>query len=278
MSSAPRLGLRRVAAGVAVLIALAALLPVAAFAASPGAAPSAANPIVGNITGPSFIAEGGNGTYRVNASGGPAVIDGTLVGAINFTASLAGPNLAGTSVTPLNGTITSLDTPATVVVKASNVSQTITLVIHLLSTLGSENASANLTFAIQVKVPYIVNAVVQAGATNVLPFVVLVALDGVRVGNVTVPILLAHQAYQIAFRYASAGLSAGTHTFTLSLLNEHGLVTFANGQDSFSTTFYVASPPANYSIWYVSGAVAFLGALFILATRVAARRRTPGRK
>lgn len=277
MSAPPARVAALVVALLAVALALVGLLPAAALASAPAAA-SNSNPLTGNITGPSYIALGGNGTYAVNASGGPADVDGTLVGQINFTASLAGPNLAGTSVVPLNGSITTLGTPATVVVKAGNVTQTITLEIHLRSTLGSENATANLTYTIAIKVPYLVNAVVQAGDSAVLPFVVLVALDGVRVGNVTVPILLAHQAYQVVFRYASPGLPAGTHTFTLSLVNEHGLVSFANGQDSFSTTFYVAPPPPNNSVWYVAGAVAFFGALFIFATRVAARRRTPGRK
>jgi hypothetical protein len=254
-----------------------ALVPSGALGAGPSAT-SSTPPFVGNITGPSYLAEQANATYELNASGGPAVVDGSLVGGINFTTALSGPNLNGITATPVNGSITALGTPVPITVKASNISETITLQVHLLSTLGRANETLNLTYTIQIKTPYIVSAVVRAGATPVLPFTVAVFLDGARVGNVTVPILVAYQAYQIVFRYGSPGLPSGYHTFTLSVLAEHGLVTFANGLSSFSTTFYVAPPPANYSVWYVAGVVAFFGALFIFATRVAARRRGPGRR
>lgn len=268
----------RLPLALATVLALSALLlPAGAHAGVPFATSGTA-PVTGNISGPSYLGEGSNATYTINATGGPAVVAGTLVGELNFSAVLSGPNLTGVTVSPPNGSITSLGSPASVTIKAGNTSETITLEVRIDSTVGKDTASTNLTFTIRISAPYIVQAVVTAGSTGVLPFKIYVSLDGVRVGNVSVPELVAYQSYQVAFRYATAGLAPGTHTFVLSVANEHGLVTFAGGTSSFTATFYVASPPPNYAVWYVAGTVAFFGALFIFATRVAARRRGAGRR
>lgn len=235
-------------------------------------------PVTGNITGPTYVPIGGNGTFYINGSGGPAVVGGSLVGQINWTAQVAGPDLVGVSVAPANGTISALGTPGTTVLSGGNISQTVTIEVEIKSSLGSTHAYTNLTYTVNIRAPYIVRTILTAGATAVLPFKVQVYLDGVRVGNVSVPTLVAYQAYQVVFRYANPGLPSGNHTFTLSVADEHGLVTFPGGRTSFSTTFYVASSPPNYSVWYVAGIVAFFGALFIFATRVAARRRGAGKR
>lgn len=265
-----------------VLVALLATVglavgPAAALGGSPGAS-GTTSPVTGNLTGPAYVPSGGNGTYYINATGGPAVVDGILTGKINWSAQVVGPTLTGVSIAPANGTIDTLGTPATTVLTAGNLTQTLSIEVLVTSTLGSVKSETNLTLTVTVRSPYIVRAIVTAGSTAVLPFHVLVLLDGARVGNVTVPTLVAFQSFQIVFRYANPGLSAGYHTFVFQLVNEHGLVAFSNGQDSFSTEFYVAASPPNYSVWYVAGAVAFFGALFIFATRVAARRRGTGKR
>ncbi len=260
------------ALGVVLLLFLGSLAPGAAHAAS--SSPSATtSPVSGNITGPTYLATSTNGTYTFNATGGPGVVGDKVVGGLNWTAHVSGPNLQGVSISPVNGSLRSPGENTTLTLTVSNLTQTVTIEVEVRSSLGKANATANLTYSVIISVPYIVRAVVLAGATAVLPFTVVVDLDGVRVGNVTVPTLVAHQAYQLVYRYATPGLSAGYHTFVLSVVDEHGLVTFSNGQSSFSTTFYVAPSPPNYAIWYVAGIAAFFGVLFIFATRVAARRR-----
>ena len=271
-------GLRRAAyAGVMAVVLLGLVAPALAHG-TPAASGGTSGPITGSISGPAYLPETGNGTYLINASGGPAVVDGQLVGQINYTATISGPYIQGVSIAPANGSIKTLGVPGTTVLTVSNYSETLTLLVHVVSTLGHVNASSNLTYSIQVRAPYIVRAVLTAGATGVQPFTLVVNLDGARVGNVTVPVLIAYQAYEVVFRYAVASMSSGYHTFTLSVAAEHGLVAFQGGATSFSSTFYVAAPTPNYSVWYVAGAVAFFGALFIFVTRVAARRRSPGRR
>ncbi len=260
-----------------VALLLGGLAPGLAHAQSPAASATIA-PLTGNITGPAYLGTSTNGTYTFNATGGPGVIDGKLVGGLNWTARVSGPDLQGISVSPVNGSFRQAGDNATVTLTVSNFTETVTLEVEVRSTLGKENATTNLTYSVSIRTPYIVRAVLQAGATAVLPFVVVVDLDGVRVGNVTVPTLLAYQAYQIVYRYATPGLSSGYHTFRLSVVDEHGLVTFSNGQSSFSTTFYVAPSPPNDAVWYVAGIAAFFGVLFIFATRVAARRRGSGKR
>ncbi len=55
-------------------------------------------------------------------------------------------------------------------------------------------------------------------------------------------------------------------------------MTFPGGAQQYSETFYVNGPPPDYTIWYAAGSVAFVGALFIWSTRVAARRRGRAKK
>ena len=68
------------------------------------------------------------------------------------------------------------------------------------------------------------------------------------------------------------------HTFSISLASQHGLVTFPGGAQQYSQSFYVTGPPPDYTVWYVAGIGAFLGAVFIWSTRVAARRRGRAKK
>lgn len=266
----------------AVLVLLAALatplLAPGAAAASPAA--TSAPPIAGNVTGPAIVATSSTATFYLNASGGPAVTNGTFVGTINWTASLAGVNTTGTAVAPENGTITSSTAlPVRVVVTTGPVTGTLTLIVKVVSYSSTTNETTNLTRSFRVVVPYVVQATLVAGPyATVLAFTVAVALDGVPVGTVVVPQLAAGATYAFSFRYAATGLSSGYHTFTLSVADAHGLVTFANGLTVESTTFYVAPAPADNSVWYVAGVVAFFGVLFIYATRVAARRRGAARR
>lgn len=262
---------------VLVVVGLVGSSAMAAGGVAAAAAPLASNPVTGNVSGPTTLPIGGNGTYYISGNGGPAVANGVLVGKLSYTAKLSADNLSGASVTPTNGSLTP-NTSASVVLTVGNISETVTLDVEITSTAGSSTATTNLTYAVTVRTPYTVRATLVAGATAVRPFTVVVSLDGTRVGNLTVPALAPNQTYDLAYRYAGATPGPGWHTFVLAVPNEHGLVTFANGQTSFSATFYVAPPTPNNSIWYVAGVVAFFGALFIFGTRVAARRRGAGRR
>ena len=258
-------------------LALAALVSSAlapsALAASPAA--TSTPPIAGNVTGPTLLATSSNATFFLNASGGPAYSGGVLTGTITWSASLAGTNLTGSVVSPSNGTITNATKlPTTLVVTAGAIVEPLTLLVEVKSSSSTANQTLNLTRAFRVVVPYVVHATLVAGPdAAVLPFTVDVALDGTPVGSVNVPKLAPNATYDLAFRCPASGLASGYHTFTLSIADSHGLVTFSNGRTVQSTTFYVAPAPVNNTVWYVAGIVAFFGVLFIYGTRVAARRR-----
>ncbi|HYA11124.1 MAG TPA: hypothetical protein VEH10_05600, partial [Thermoplasmata archaeon] len=147
------------------------------------------------------------------------------------------------------------------------------------SSLLKTNSTTNLSKTFRLVTPYTVRATLVAGPNAaILPFNVTVRLDGTVVGAVPVPKLAPNATFSLVYRYPTVGLSSGYHTFTLSVANEHGLVTFANGTTVQSMTFYVAPAAPNNTIWYVVGVIAFFGVLFIYATRVAARRRGPARR
>jgi hypothetical protein len=244
-----------------------------ALAASPAA--TAPPPIAGNVTGPALVATSSNATFYLNASGGPAYSGGKLTGRINWTATLTGSNLTGSSVSPSNGTITAVTVvPVKLGVVAGAIAEPLVLLVEVTSASSTVNETSNLTLTFRIVVPYVVHATLVAGPkAAVLPFTVAVTLDGTPVGTVRVPQLKPNATYDLAFRCPTGGLASGYHTITLSIGDPHGLVTFQNGLTVESTTFYVAPAPADNTVWYVAGIIAFFGVLFIYGTRVAARRR-----
>ncbi len=242
-------------------------------------APAASSPVTGNISGPAALGVNESGVYYINATGGPAVApNGTIVGTLAWNVTVTASNTTNVTVSPATGQITSA-APGTTTLTVTNRTQPVTLVVRITSSFGSANVTTTLTYVVQVVHPYVLWATLVAGPTvTVLPFTLIVDLDGSPVGTVKVPTLKANESYNLTYDYATTGLSAGYHTFTLSVANEHGLVLFANGQTVYSTTFYVTGPPPNDTVWVVLGIVAFAGTLFILATRVAARRRGATRR
>jgi hypothetical protein len=263
-----------VAAAVAPL--LSAGLP-AARAATPAA--SITNPLTGNITGPNAVATEGSAEYALRATGGPAVLpDGQQIGNLTWSAKVSGANATNVSVAPTSGTLKD-GAPGKLELVVTNASQVVTIEVEYTSTYGNASATLNVTYPVAVVTPYKVEAKLVAGPyTDLLAFKVTVDLDGSPVGTVSVPSLTANESYTLTYDYATTGFSPGWHTFTLSVANEHGLVSFSGGVLEYSQSFYVPGPAPNYAIWYVTGTVAFFGALFILATRVAARRRGGSRR
>jgi hypothetical protein len=241
--------------------------------------PAASSSVLGNITGPTILSTASNGTYAINASGGPAFgANGSKVGNLTFHASLSGANLTGVSVSPASGNLTGNRSLSTVLTVGA-IAETVTISVEISSTYGKLNSSLNLTYPVNVVVPYVVAAeIVNGPSATVLSFAVVIELDQSPVGSVKVPTLTPGSTYNLTYRYPTLGLSSGEHTFSISLANEHGLVRFANGQTSYSASFYVTSAPPDYTVWYVAGIVAFIGVLFIFASRVAARRRGALRK
>jgi hypothetical protein len=273
----------RLAAVVALVLLGAVVLGVVPLAPGALAQPSTApvtSPISGNLTGPSLVSTGSNGTFYLNVTGGPAVVEGSFVGTINWTANLTGPNTTGTSVSPSNGSISnSTSQPVSLTVKTGAVAESLTLTVHVTSAIATTSKQTNFTTTFQLVPPYTVRATLLTGPNaGTLPFNVSVSLDGTVVGSVPIPKLSPNETYGVLFLYPSTGLSSGYHTFTLSVADVHGLVTFTDGKTVQSTTFYVASPAPNNTIWYVVGVVAFFGVLFIYATRGAARRRGSARR
>jgi hypothetical protein len=248
-----------------------------AIAATASASPYA--PVVGNVSGPSYVGTGSTTTYYINGSGGPAIAsNGTEVGNITWRAQVSGGNLTGVSVSPNSSSIT-LGKPSTTKLTVANATETLTISVEIISTYHSTNATTNVTYSVHVVTPYVVRAaLVDTSSSSVGPFTVTVDLDGRAVGNVTVTQIRPNKTYNLSFAYASGGLPAGEHTFTISLANEHGLVTFSGGAIQYSQSFYVVGPPPDYALWVLMGAVVFFGVLFIFVTRVAARRRPTTRK
>jgi hypothetical protein len=241
--------------------------------------PAATGSLVGNITGPTVLGYNTNKYYTINGTGGPAyAANGTLIGNVTYFASVTGENLTGVSITPSESAITNVSGHPTLLA-VGNIAEVLTIVVEVSSTYQAENDSINLTYVVTVVQPYTLTVtLVSNSASTILGFPLTVALDGTPVGTIHVPSLTAGETYPATFSYATLSLGAGTHTFTVSLVNEHGLVTFQGGATSFSASFYIPGPPPDYTLWYVAGAVAFFGAIFIFVTRVAARRRNPARK
>lgn len=255
----------------ALVVGAASLLP-------PARGATASSTVSGSIGGPQLLGENSHATYFVNGTGGPAIApNGTLIGNLTYFASVHGPSTTGVLFTPAqNGIVNGAAPRATLTV---TVPETLTIAVMVSSIYHGANASINFTYVVTVVQPYLVAAtIVDTSTTSVLSFPVAIELDGSYVGNVTVPPLTSGQKYQLQFPYVTLGLSAGTHTFSISLENEHGLVTFANGATVYSQSIYVPGPATDYTVWYIAGAIAFFGAIFIFVTRVAARRRGATRR
>ncbi|MGP8145276.1 MAG: hypothetical protein ACLQC7_06320 [Thermoplasmata archaeon] len=258
--------------GFVLLAALGTALPASA-------APTPTTPIHGSISGHSVIATSSNGTYYINATGGPAfAANGTQVGVISWKAHVSGPILTGVTLSP-NASVLKGSAPGVTHLRAGKTPETLTITVEIFSAYQSSNVSSNITDSVRVVVPYVVRAQLVVGATaSVLGFDVTVDLDGSPVGTVSVPSIAVNGTYSLTYDYATAGLSPGEHTFTISLANERGLVTFAGGAIEYSQSFYIVGPPPNYPLYVLLGVVVFAGVLFIFVTRVAARRRPTTRK
>ncbi len=240
---------------------------------------SATFPLKGNVTGPTVFGYNDHRTMFINGTGGPAFAsNGTRVGNLTYYASVTGVNLTGVSIVPDEAAIVNT-TPQSTLLTVGNVTEVLTVVVEVTSTYQGANESLNLTYTVNVVQPYTLTmTLLSTTSATILGFTLAVDLDGVPVGTISIPALTGKESYVATFAYATLGLGSGYHTFTVSLANEHGLVTFAGGGSTYSTTFYVPGPPPNYEIWYIAGAVAFFGAVFIFITRLAARRRNPTRK
>jgi hypothetical protein len=260
----------------ALLLAPALLTAVGVLAPTARAAGTTA--VTGSVTGPSIVSTGSTTPFQVAGFGGPAVsANGTVVGNLTYYASLVGPNLTGVSFLPSESNFTSNQSQTADLV-VTNATETITIDLEVASVYLGKNVSFNTSYVVNVVQPYVISATLVASASWVTAFTVYVTLDGTVIGNVSVPALQAGGTYQVKFEYPTLGLSTGDHTFAISLVQEHGLVTFANGQTQYSETVYVTGPAPDYTLWYVAGIVAFFGAIFIFATRVAARRRGATRR
>ncbi len=267
--------LRAVAAAVALVAVVGLLLPIGPAAPSPaGRLTASSTPVTGNVTGPTVLAWDAHSNYYVNGTGGPAFApNGTQVGNLTWYASLLAANLTGISLSPTSNAIVG-GNASLAILTVGNISEPLTIAVMLSSVYQTDNVSINFTYTLHVVQPYVVAATLVCGpSAGTDAFQVVVDLDGAAVGSVTVPSLLPNGTYHLSFKYAVLSLASGWHTFTVSLAALHGLVRFSGGATVYSQSFYVPGPATSYTLWYVAGFVAFFGVLFILLTRVAARRR-----
>ena len=138
--------------------------------------------------------------------------------------------------------------------KAPGVAESLTLSVVITSSYQGTNRSDNLSYTIEIVQPFILTAtLVAATGVTVGPLLLTVTLDGAPVGTIHVPVITAGSTYPLSFSYVDLNLSAGWHTFAISLSSEHGLVTFSGGAQQYSDTFYVTGPPPDYTIWYTTG-------------------------
>lgn len=240
----------------------------------PGFARGATYPdLTGAVNGPPLLGMGGKGTYTITAAGGPAeAANGTQVGIYSYKASISAANTSGGLISPISGVL--VNGSVSVTLNAPNVSEPLTIFVLLTSGYNGKNVTLNVSTLVQIVQPYrLQTTITVTGAASVAAFALGVLLDGASVGSIPVPTLTAGASYPVSFSYVTSGLSPGYHTFSISLVQEHGLVTFAGGSEQFSTTFYVPAPSTDYVPWYLAGTSAFLGAILILTMRLGARRR-----
>jgi hypothetical protein len=256
-----------------------AMNPGVAAAQPAGPATSPTTNLTGNISGSSVVGVSTNDTYFINGTGGPAFLNGEQIGNVSWYASVAATtNTSVVTVIPTSGSITN-NTPGILTVEMGALVQTVTLTVELASTNHTTNDTLNLTQVIHVVQPYLLTLHLHVSSVAAIhEFNLTIDLDGVPVGRIHIPPLPAGTNDTAEFLYATLGLSPGTHTFTASLIAEHGLITFAGGATTMSVSFFVPGAPPSYTVWYVAGIVAFFGALFIIVTRVAARRRPVTKK
>ncbi|MCI4346202.1 MAG: hypothetical protein L3K07_05560 [Thermoplasmata archaeon] len=225
------------------------------------------------LTGPTLLGTTSSATYALTATGGPAVgFNGTQIGTLSFSSSVAGANTTNVLLTPAAGVF--VNGSASLSLTTSNLTETLVLSVEVTSHYRTTNATTNLTYTVHVIRPYsLVATIVNESPYGSSPFNLSVYLDGALVGQVHVAGMLGQGTSQITYNYVSNSLPSGWHTFNVSLGQEHGLIAFANGAQHYSVSFYVTGPTPDYSFYYVAGAFAFVGAIFIWLTSVGARRR-----
>ena len=222
----------------ALVLAGLALLTVGLVAGGSGSLPgvraASSNPVTGSVKGPNVLATLGTAHLTINATGGPAfAANGTQVGNLTYYASIAGSDLTGVSLSPSTNAFV-LGTPLSPLLTVGSTPEVLTITIELASVYQQQNETTNLTYTVTVVQPYVLAATIyNPGATTVLAFIVDIELDGTLVGNVSVPSITPHGEYNLSFQYPTLGLSSGTHTFTISLAYERGLVTFSGGATAY---------------------------------------------
>ncbi|MCI4361441.1 MAG: hypothetical protein L3J91_07015 [Thermoplasmata archaeon] len=261
-----RLGLAALA-----LVLLAAVPIAVPFAhASSG---STTLPLTGSIHGPANVGAGLKGSFSVNAAGGPAqALNDTQVGTYAYTASISAVNTTGASITPVSGVLVNFTIALTL--NAPNVTEPLTIYVLVNSSYNGQSTAQNFSYSVQIIEPYRLAATLVVGPNAaVAGFDLTVLLDNQPVGAIVVHGLSAGQSYPISFAYVPNGLAPGWHTFLLSLSQEHGLVSFAGGEQVLSVSFYVAGGGTDYTEWYLAGIAVFVGVIFIWSTSVGGRRR-----
>ena len=230
-------------------------------------------PLSGGITGPTGVGLGLQASYVVTAKGGPAeALNGTQVGTYSFTTSIQAVNTTGAKITPVSGVLTDFTVSITLI--APNVTEPLTIYVLVTSTLGSANATQNLSYSVHIVQPFKLSATLVVGSSGaVSPFGLTVLLDNQPVGSILVHGLTAGASYPISFAYVPTDLAPGWHTFLISLAQLHGLVSFAGGEQVLSVSFFITGGGPDYTAWYLTGTAVFVGAILIWSTTVGGRRR-----
>lgn len=224
------------------------------------------------LVGPSIVGTGLKAEYNLSASGGPALAaNGTTVGFIDFNVTLGGTNVTSASIQPPTGVL--VNGSVILTFTAPNLTQVVTMHVELNSSYHNTSVIDHFNQTVRIVSPYVLSGTLVAGRTAVTEFNMTVTVDGTPVGVVEVPSIQANSSYSFKYDYVPVGLAPGWHTIAVSVVPQHGLVEFQGGVQQLTLDFYITSPPPDYALDVGVGIAAFVGAVFIWGSVVAARRR-----
>ncbi len=248
------------------------------FSAAAQKAAGGKGTLTAHFYGASVMATHGTLDLYLVAFNGTAVNSTGLVGNYTFTTTLLGQNTSGSFVNPNSGALATNN--QTFSVGGLNNTGTYTLTVDLTSHGPEGNESGNFSVSFQVVLPILLDATIyNTSNRTVTGATVIILLDGRRVGSAAISTLSPGGHTQFVYNYTTLGLASGTHSFTLVLQANPGLLVFSNGGTSETISFYVAPPPVNYTAdWEVGIAVTVLAifiSLFLVVPRRSRSKRNP---
>lgn len=247
------------------VLAVALLVAALVLAALPT---SAQVPISAELRGNPAIAPGRPGSYNLSVSGGPGAQG-------NYTVQwhVTGPDPAGALPTAASPTSTTGNRTTFVLnITAPTKEQTITLVVKVTATGGSQTEETTVERSIVVITPIVLSATFRNLASTVATNVtVRFYVDGGLVGTKTIARLDGNGQATVTNDYLPIGLQSGTHQVRVEAdLDGNGVIDPSRGEAIVSDTFYRGTQGLSTG-WTV--ALAIVVFVPVLIATIALRRR-----